>query len=257
MFADLINKKLILVHMRCYHRELKEQRIYYYAFALLFLGVIAIISGCSKNDTARIEANAGTLKSSTDTRPAIVAFGDSLTAAYGLSIEESYTTLLQIKLDENGYKFRVVNAGVSGDTTAGGVRRIDWALQDNPKYLILELGGNDGLRGLSVADMKKNLSHIIERAQSRNVTVILAGMEAPVNMGREYRLEFHNAFQELVKKYNIPFIPFILDGIAGRPDLNLPDGIHPNPAGEKIMTENVWKIMKPLISQKNGKSSQN
>jgi len=183
-----------------------------------------------------------------DGRPIIVAFGDSLTAGFGLIQDQAFTTLLQRKLDEKGYRYRVVNAGMSGDTSAGGVNRIDWALEENPvKFLILELGGNDGLRGLPVADMKKNLAEVIERAQARGVTVILAGMEAPPNMGEEYTSEFRQVYRDLAKKYKLTLIPFLLEGVAGNREMNQPDGIHPNVAGEKIMTENVWRELEPLL----------
>src|SRR5262245_22980289 len=187
-----------------------------------------------------------------DGRPIIVAFGDSLTAGYGLHEDYGFTTLLQRKLDEKGFRYHVVQAGLSGDTSAGGVGRIDWALEEGPvKILILELGGNDGLRGLPVADMKKNLAEIIERAQARGVTVVLAGMEAPPNMGEEYTGEFRQVFRDLAKKYKLTLIPFLLDGVAGNREMNQPDGIHPNVAGEKMMTENVWRELEPLLL-KNG-----
>jgi acyl-CoA thioesterase-1 len=185
-----------------------------------------------------------------DGRPIIVAFGDSLTAAYGILNEDQwFTTLLQRKLDEKGFRYQVVNAGVSGDTSAGGVSRIDWALNldGHVKFLILELGGNDGLRGMPVAEMKKNLAEIIERAQARGVTVILAGMEAPPNFGEDYTSEFRQAFRDLAKKYELTLIPFLLEGVAGHREMNQPDGIHPNAAGEKVMTENVWREIEPLL----------
>ena len=182
-----------------------------------------------------------------DGRPTIVAFGDSLTAGYGLPEDQCFTALLQRKIDEKGLRYNVVNAGVSGDTSAGGVSRIDWALDGAVKFLILELGGNDGLRGLPVAEMKKNLAEIIERAQGRKVTVILAGMEAPPNLGEQYTSEFRQAFRDLAKKYKLTLIPFLLDGVASRREMNQADGIHPNQAGEKIMTENVWREIEPLL----------
>jgi acyl-CoA thioesterase-1 len=182
-----------------------------------------------------------------DGRPVIVAFGDSLTAGFGLPEDQCFTALLQRKIDEKGYGYRVINAGVSGDTSAGGVSRIDWALEGAVKYLILELGGNDGLRGQPVAEMKKNLAEIIERAQARGITVILAGMEAPPNLGEEYTSEFRQAFRDLAKKYQLTLIPFMLDGVAGRREMNQPDGIHPNAVGEKVMTENVWRTVEPLL----------
>ena len=183
-----------------------------------------------------------------DARPVIVAFGDSLTAGYGLPESQNYTTLLQRKLDEKGYAYRVVNAGVSGDTSAGGLRRLEWSLGEGAKMMILELGGNDGLRGLPVAEMKKNLAQIIEAAQARNVLVVLAGMEAPPNLGAAYATQFRQAFRELAHQYNLPFVPFVLDGVGGQAELNQGDGIHPNAAGEKIMTENVWRVLEPLLA---------
>jgi acyl-CoA thioesterase I len=183
-----------------------------------------------------------------DTRPVIVAFGDSLTAGYGLPESQSYTALLQRKLDEQGYAYRVINAGVSGDTSAGGLRRLDWSLSGDVKFLILELGGNDGLRGLPVVEMKKNLAQIIEAAQQRNIQVVLAGMEAPPNLGATYATQFRQAFRELANQYQLPFIPFVLDGVGGRVEFNQADGIHPNAAGEKIMTENVWRVLEPLLA---------
>jgi len=183
-----------------------------------------------------------------DGRPVIVAFGDSLTAGFGLPQDQCFTTLLQRKIDEKGIRYRVEDAGMSGDTSAGGVNRIDWALEEGPvKLLILELGGNDGLRGLPVADMKKNLAEIIERTQARGVAVILAGMEAPPNMGEEYTSEFRQVYRDLAKKYKLTLIPFLLEGVAGNREMNQSDGIHPNAAGEKVMTENVWRELEPLL----------
>jgi len=181
--------------------------------------------------------------------PAIVAFGDSLTAGYGLPEDQTFKTLLQRKLDEKGRRYRVVDAAIAGDTSAGGVRRIDWSLDGAVKFLILELGGNDGLRGLPVAEMKKNLSEIIERAQARGVTVILAGMEAPPNLGEEYTGEFRQVYRDLAKKHKLTLIPFLLEGVAGQRGMNQPDGIHPNAAGEIIMTETVWRELEPLLAK--------
>lgn len=229
----------------------------------LIIAMIALFSICCQQSSQPAETTRSasanplttpapaTISTGSEKLPTIVAFGDSLTAGYGLSQDESYTTLLQRKLDENGYRYRVVNAGVSGDTSAGGARRVDWALQSgNVKFMILELGGNDGLRGLPVAEMKKNLAAIIERAQAGGVTVILAGMEAPPNFGADYTREFRQAFRDLAKQYKTPFIPFVLDGVGGRPELNQPDGIHPNAEGEKVLTENVWRMLEPLLSGK-------
>ena len=182
-----------------------------------------------------------------DTRPIVLAFGDSLTAGYGLPLEESYTVLLQRRLDESGYRYRVVNAGVSGDTTAGGLRRLEWSLEGPVRFVVLALGGNDGLRGQPVVEMKKNLASMIEMARSRGATVILAGMEAPPNLGPDYTREFRRVYPDLARQYTIPLIPFLLDGIGGHPEKNQADGIHPNAEGEKILVENVWRVLRPLL----------
>ncbi|MCI0388452.1 MAG: arylesterase [Acidobacteria bacterium] len=235
----------------------KKNRFKFLASALLLATVFVACqkSGAPNQATAGV-ANSGTALAPTkfsaksEELPAIVAFGDSLTAAFGIVNEDHwFTTLLQRKIDEKGYRYRVVNHGLSGDTSAGGVRRLDWALEGDVKFLILELGGNDGLRGLPVAEMKKNLAEIIERAQARGVTVILAGMEAPPNMGEEYTSQFRQAYRDLAKKYKLTLIPFLLDGVAGLREMNQPDGIHPNAAGEKVMTENVWRELEPLLAK--------
>src|SRR6266508_858624 len=208
--------------------------------------LLAALSVACQKSGAPEQSSAGAATS--DGRPIIVAFGDSLTAGFGLHEDQSFPKLLQRKLDEREYPYRVVNAGVAGDTSAGGVSRIDWALEEGSvKFLILELGGNDGLRGLPVAHMKKNLADVIERAQARRVEVILAGMEAPPNMGEEYTGEFRQVYRDLAKKYKLTLIPFLLDGVAGNREMNQPDGIHPNVAGEKVMTENVWRELEPLL----------
>jgi acyl-CoA thioesterase-1 len=181
--------------------------------------------------------------------PKIVAFGDSLTAGFGLPQPASYPALLQKKLDADGFAYEVVNAGVSGDTSAGGVRRIDWALEGDVKIVILELGANDILRGQSIDAMKENLARIIERAKARGATVLLAGMEAPTNSGAEYRQAVHEAFPSLSREYNAPVIPFFLDGVAGIDSLNQNDGIHPNEEGTKIVTETVYRSLRPLLEK--------
>ncbi len=181
--------------------------------------------------------------------PKIVAFGDSLTAGLGLSQSASYPSLLQKKLDADGFAYEVVNAGVSGDTTAGGVRRIDWALEGDVRIVILELGANDILRGQPADEMKKNLAAIIERAKAHGATVLLAGMEAPTNSGVEYRQAVHEAFPSLSRTYNVPLIPFFLDGVAAIDSLNQRDGIHPNEEGTKIVTETVYRSLRPLLKK--------
>ena len=187
-------------------------------------------------------------------RPRIVALGDSLTAGYGLVEAESYPALLQKKIDQEGYRFEVVNAGVSGDTSAGGLRRLDWALDGDARVLIVALGANDGLRGLSVAQMKENLSAIIARAKERGVVVILAGMEAPPNYGQEYALAFRQAFRDVALKERVLFIPFLLKDVAGLGELNQGDGIHPNARGAAIVADTVWGVLRPMLDQMTGAS---
>ena len=182
-------------------------------------------------------------------RPRIVVLGDSLTAGYGLVVTQAYPHLLQQKVDNEGYKFEVVNAGVSGDTSAGGLRRLDWALEGDVKVLIVALGGNDGLRGLSVDEMKRNIGEIIERARKREIVVILAGMEAPPNYGPEYAAAFRLAFQDLARQHRVFLIPFLLQGVAADAALNLPDGIHPNPRGSAVVSDTVWNALRPVLDQ--------
>src|SRR4030095_4254893 len=182
-------------------------------------------------------------------RPQIVILGDSITAGYGLLESEAYPFLLQQKVDEDGYNFEIVNGAVSGDPSAGGLRRLDWALQGTVKILILELGANDGLRGLPVAEMKQNLTAIIERARERNILVVLTGMEAPPNYGAEYVKSFRSTFSEIAVQQKVLFIPFLLDRVAGEAALNQADGIHPNQEGSKIIADNVWQPLRPLLDQ--------
>lgn len=181
-------------------------------------------------------------------RPKIVAFGDSLTAGFGLTEKESYPYLLQQKLKADGYDYEIVNAGISGDTTLGGLERIDWSLeQENVKILILALGGNDLLRGLSPKQMKSNLEKIIQKAQAKNVQVLLCGMLAPPSMGAQYQRDFVATFPDLAAQYKVAFMPFILEGIALDKKYNQPDGIHPNALGAAIMTDNIYTALKPLL----------
>ena len=183
-----------------------------------------------------------------DDRPRIVAFGDSLTAGLGVAAEEAYPARLQRRLDEQGLRYRVINAGVSGDTTAGGVRRVDWVLKSRPDLVILELGGNDGLRGLNLDETKANLERIIKRCQAASVTVILAGMKLPPNYGTEYTKGFEAIYPALAKQYRLTLIPFFLDGVAGSASLNQADGIHPTSEGYRIIADKVLETVKPLLN---------
>jgi acyl-CoA thioesterase-1 len=182
-------------------------------------------------------------------RPRIVALGDSLTAGYGLLESQSYPAVLQEHIDRDGYAFEVVNAGVSGDTSAGGLRRLDWALDGDVRVLIVALGANDGLRGLSADEMKENLTAIIARARERRVVVILAGMEAPPNYGPEYATSFRQAFRDVAQQERVLFLPFLLDKVAGENALNQRDGIHPNEQGARMVADTVWTVLRPLLDQ--------
>jgi acyl-CoA thioesterase-1 len=179
--------------------------------------------------------------------PRIVFLGDSLTAGYGLDIEQSVPSLIQKELDHGGYHFEVVNAGVSGDTSAGGLRRLDWSLDGDVRILVIELGANDGLRGLAPADLKKNLKAIIDTAKMRGIAVLLTGMEAPPNWGQSYTSEFRRVFRDLAGEEHVALMPFYLYQVAGIPSLNIGDGMHPNPAGSRIVEANLWRSLKPLV----------
>lgn len=182
-----------------------------------------------------------------DTRPRIVAFGDSLTAGSGVSGDDAYPAQLQRQLDELDYHYRVVNAGVSGDTTAGGLRRVTWVLAGKPEIVILELGANDGLRGLSLEQTKGNLGSIIQQLQQAGVIVVLAGMKLPPNYGQDYAKGFEAIYPALARQYRLPLIPFFLEGVAGSSVLNQADGIHPTKAGYRIIVEQVLKTLGPVI----------
>ena len=182
-------------------------------------------------------------------KPRIVVLGDSLTAGLGLPVDEAYPSLLQHRVDASGFNYEVVNAGVSGDTSAGGLSRLDWALEGDVRVLIVALGGNDALRALPADELKQNLSRIIERAQARRIDVVLAGMEAPPNFGRDYIVTFHQVYPSLASQYHVAFLPFLLDGVAGDIALNQRDGIHPTARGAHIVADNVWTTLKPILEQ--------
>lgn len=220
--------------------------------SFIFSGLI--LSACSASSAER-QTNVGFEKplstpQTNSGKPKIVAFGDSLTAGFGLTEKESYPYLLQQKLNADGFAYEVINAGVSGETSLGGLERVDWVLeQENVRILILELGANDLLRRIPVAQMKRNLSKIIERAQAKKVTVLFCGMLAPPNAGAQYQRDYTNAFPDLASEYKVTFLPFILEGVALDAKLNQPDGIHPNADGERVMTETVYKSLKPLLKK--------
>ena len=182
--------------------------------------------------------------------PRVVLFlGDSITAGYGLDISQAYPALIQQKIDAKSWPFKVVNAGQSGDTTAGGLNRIDWLLRNRIDVLFLELGANDGLRGLPADTIQKNLQAIIDRVKTKypDAQIVIAGMKMPPNMGQSYSKQFESVFVSVAKKNNAPLIPFILEGVGGVRDLNLPDGMHPTTRGQQVVAANVWKVLEPVL----------
>jgi acyl-CoA thioesterase-1 len=250
------------------------------AFALAAAAAIAVTSACGQNGsdtpivgamrsksrpaqpaspaaaaTSGDQAASSTQAQPAAARPRVVVLGDSLSAGLGLSPQEAFPALLQRKIDAEGLKFEVINAGVSGDTSAGGLRRLDWALDGDVQVLIVGLGANDGLRGLPVDEMRRNLSTIVERSQARHITVVLCGMEAPPNFGASYTAAFRDAFKDVAKKYDVAFVPFLLDGVAGLADLNQDDGIHPNARGARRVADTVWSTLRPLLTTKTASPS--
>ncbi|MBT8295876.1 MAG: arylesterase, partial [Gramella sp.] len=179
----------------------------------------------------------------------ILFFGDSLTAGYGLEQGEAFPEIIQQKIDSLSLDYKVVNAGLSGETTSGGKNRIDWVLKQNVDIFVLELGANDGLRGIPLKETRNNLQEIIDfvRKENPEIEIILAGMQIPPNMGQDYTTGFRNIFPELAEENNIELIPFLLEDVAGIPELNQQDGIHPTAEGQKILAENVWEVLKPEL----------
>jgi acyl-CoA thioesterase-1 len=208
-------------------------------------------AACSNEPAKKDE---GTVNNAEVAKPAepktILFFGNSLTAGYGLEQpEDAFPSLIQHKIDSLKLPYRVVNAGLSGETTAGGNSRIDWLLKQPVDVFVLELGANDGLRGIPVSETMQNLQSIIDKVKAKypGVRIILAGMEVPPNMGNKYVTEFRSVFRSIAQKNNIPLIPFLLEGVGGVPELNLGDGIHPSTEGHKIVAENVWTILKTVL----------
>lgn len=190
--------------------------------------------------------------------PRIILFlGDSITAGYGLDPDQAFPALIQEKIDAKSWNFKVVNAGQSGDTSAGGLNRLAWLLKNRVDVLILELGANDGLRGLPPETTKSNLQSIIERTKDKypEVQVIVAGMKVPPNMGGEYGRKFESVFVDVAKKNKAVLIPFVLEGVGGSRQLNLPDGVHPTAKGHEIIAANVWKALEPVLRSLTGKGS--
>lgn len=199
--------------------------------------------------TAGAPLFAGETADANDTVKRIVVLGDSITAGYGLDPAEAYPALLQKKIDAAGLPFTVANAGVSGDTTAGGLRRVAWAMGKGADVLIIALGGNDGLRGISPEETKRNLLGIAAKARATNpeIRILIAGMQMPDNMGTDFTARFKAVFPEAAKEAGATLIPFLLDGVGGDETLNQADGIHPTPKGQEKVAENVWENLRPVL----------
>jgi acyl-CoA thioesterase-1 len=221
----------------------------------LFIVSLILLTACRENNSnAGKKADNAPLNDTTAAASAavktIVFFGNSLTAGYGLEDPaDAFPSLIQHKIDSLKLPYKVVNAGVSGETSSGGNSRIDWILRESPDVFVLELGANDGLRGISPVETRKNLQSIIDKVKAKNpnVTIIIAGMMMPPNMGQQYTTQFRNVFPDLAKANNVSLIPFLLEGVGGEVKFNQQDGIHPTAEGHQILADNVWKVMAGLL----------
>lgn len=226
-----------------------EGKIRMFGWLLLTLGA----TGCTNQENSspgkNVPISSQEEKLAPPTKKNIVFFGNSLTAGYGLDPSEAFPALIQARLDSLGIPYKVINAGVSGETTADGLSRIDWILQQPVAVFILELGGNDGLRGIPVNETFKNLHEIIIRVKEKypQAKIILAGMQVPPSMGNTYAVQFRSLFPRLAQENNLHFLPFLLKGVGGVPELNQADGIHPTAKGDRIVAENVWTILKEIL----------
>lgn len=216
---------------------------------LVLLSVCGCGSGGNSNENKTNDTIAQ-VTSPKENRKTIVFFGNSLTAGYGLDDPSlAFAGLIQHRIDSLGFAYKVINAGVSGETTAGGNSRIDWILKQPLDIFILELGGNDGLRGIPVTESERNLQDILDKVKAKypDAIRILAGMQIPPNLGQDYTKAFSKLYPKIAKRNNIALIPFLLENVGGERSLNLPDGIHPNEAGHKIVADNVWMVLKKVI----------
>ena len=215
-----------------------------------FLVLLILSCGDTPKKEVRTTSNENSVENAlTSNEKIILFFGDSLTAGYKLDTQEAFPALIQDKIDSLQLNYKVINSGVSGETSSGGLNRISWVLNQKIDVFVLELGANDGLRGIPLKETKKNLQAIIDLVKSKNedCKIILAGMQLPPNMGTEYITEFRKIFPDLAAKNTTALIPFLLENVAGIPDLNLEDGIHPNVEGQKIVRDNVWVILKNVL----------
>lgn len=218
---------------------------------LIYLFVFAaLISACGNNNSASpVKETITAAPAAHDSLKTILFFGNSLTAGYGLDLSEAFPALIQLKIDSLQLPYKIINAGLSGETSSGGLARIDWLLRQQVDVFVLELGANDGLRGIPLKETRKNLQAIIDRVKQKNSTVaiVLAGMQVPPNMGKEYATAFITMYKELGQQNKIILMPFLLEGVGGNPELNQQDGIHPTAAGNKIVAGNLWEYLKPVV----------
>ena len=219
---------------------------------IVCVAVVVFVS-CGQNNESRENVKTDTAALKNDTvaakKKTIVFFGNSITAGYGLDLSEAFPALIQERLDSMNMPYKVVNAGVSGETSSGGRRCIDWILKQEVDIFVLELGGNDGLRGIPITETKKNLQTIIDKVKGKypDAKIIITGMQIPPNMGKKYTTEFRSMYPDLAKQNNISIVPFILEGVGGNAELNLSDGIHPTAEGHRILANNVWNVLKGLL----------
>jgi acyl-CoA thioesterase I len=219
--------------------------------ALLLFCLVLLLGGCgARQKETPVSPIPAPATQPADDRPVILAFGDSLTAGLGVPREENYPSRLQGELDQLGYRYQVINAGVSGDTSHEGLTRLEgWLRRTRPEIVILELGANDGLRGLPVPAMQANLAAMIEKIREAGATVVLAGMQIPPNYGPEYTDAFRKVFHDLAEQYGVLFIPFLLEGVGGSQELNQADGIHPTGAGYKVVVGNVMAVLAQALKR--------
>ena len=213
-----------------------------------------LLLGCGEKKTKKDTQETSTTEETNvteakDSNKKILFFGDSLTAGYGLEISQAFPALIQQKIDSLGLDYTVINAGLSGETTASGKNRLAWVLEDDIDIIIIELGANDGLRGIPLTETESNLKSMVNTVQSKlpNANIIVAGMKIPPNMGPEYTSKFESIFPELAASENVKLIPFLLENVAGMPELNQGDGIHPTIEGQKLVANNVWEVLKPML----------
>lgn len=221
-----------------------------YFFIIVFLSSCADTKSEKVNEKIQTSEQTENIEAANTNSKTILCFGDSITAGYGLDdSNDAYPAVLQQKIDSLNLDYTVINSGVSGETTAGGKSRIDWVIKQNMNIFLLELGANDGLRGVTLSETRSNLQAIIDvvREKSPETTIILAGMELPPNMGQDYTKEFRQLYADLAEKNNLTFIPFILKDVGGIPSLNQSDGIHPTIEGHKIVANTVWETLEPLL----------